>query len=66
MDTEKQLADLEARIKQVEDSIATLQQELTNMDQSTPAFLKVKALVAFGERSLAELRAARAALSPSP
>ncbi len=58
----EQLAELDTRIKDVEDSLVTLRQELEGLKDSTQVYLRVRALIAFGESSLAGMRAQRAKL----
>jgi hypothetical protein len=58
----EELASLDARIKDVEDSLITLLEELDGSTNSAKVNLRVRALIAFRESSLAGLRAQKAKL----
>ena len=62
MGKSEKLADVDKRIRDVEASVATLKQELEGLKDHTQVYLRVRALIAFGESSLVGLRAQRAKL----
>ena len=66
MTTDKQIADLDGRIAQVEASLVTLRQEIIKVDRTKPAFVKVQELITLGERSVQKLKAERAKLAAVP